>query len=355
MKFKIKDLIKFYKGKKILVTGHTGFKGSWLCMVLNFFGSKVYGYSLKNSNFKNLKIFGIQENIKNFYGDIANLKQFEKIVKKVKPEIIFHLAAQSLVKKSYIESHKTFLSNSIGVLNILEIKKKNNFIKSLVIITSDKCYKNKELKTGYNELSEIGGDDPYSGSKAVAENIFHTYTTSFKKEFSNTCSARAGNVIGGGDWSDDRIIPDVMKAIFKKKNILIRNPSAVRPWQHVLEPISGYIKLALLNYKFPNKFNSSWNFGPKKKISLTVRSVVEKFLKYSVKKSLIKIKKDKIKETKTLHLISIKAKKKIQWESKWSHELAIKETAEWYNAFYLKKNMNNFTLKQISKYFKDSI
>ena len=241
------------------------------------------------------------------------------------------------------------------MLNILEIKKKNNFIKSLVIITSDKCYKNKESNSGYSELSEIGGDDPYSGSKAAAENIFHSYTTSFKKEFSNTCSARAGNVIGGGDWSEDRIIPDVIKSIFKKKSILIRNPSAVRPWQHVLEPISGYIKLALLNYKFQNKYNCSWNFGPKKKISLTVKNVVEKFLKYSVKKSLIKLKKDKIKETKTLHLISIKAKKKIQWESKWSHELAIKETAEWYNAFYLKKNMKNFTLNQISKYFKDSI
>ena len=355
MKFKIKDLIKFYKGKKILITGHTGFKGSWLCMVLKFFGSKVYGYSLKNRKFKNLKIFGIQKNIENFYGDVANINQFEKIVKKIKPAIIFHLAAQSLVKKSYIDSHKTFLSNSIGVLNILEIKKKNNFIKSLVIITSDKCYKNKESNSGYSELSEIGGDDPYSGSKAAAENIFHSYTTSFKKEFSNTCSARAGNVIGGGDWSEDRIIPDVIKSIFKKKSILIRNPSAVRPWQHVLEPISGYIKLALLNYKFQNKYNCSWNFGPKKKISLTVKNVVEKFLKYSVKKSLIKLKKDKIKETKTLHLISIKAKKKIQWESKWSHELAIKETAEWYNAFYLKKNMKNFTLNQISKYFKDSI
>ena len=350
-----KDLKNFFKGKKILITGHTGFKGSWLCMVLKFFGSKVYGYSLRNNNFKNLKIFGIHKNIKNFYGDVSNIKHFEKIVKKIKPEIIFHLAAQSLVKKSYIESYKTFLSNSVGVLNILEIKKKNNFIKSLVIITSDKCYKNKESKNGYSELSEIGGDDPYSGSKAVAENIFYTYTTSFKEKFSNTCSARAGNVIGGGDWSEDRIIPDVVKSIFKKKNILIRNPLAVRPWQHVLEPISGYIKLALLNYKFPNKFNSSWNFGPKKKIIFTVKKVVEKFLKYSVKKSSIKLKTDKIKETKTLHLISTKAKKKIYWESKWSHESAIKETAEWYNAYYMKKNMNNFTLKQISKYFKESI
>ncbi len=355
MKLKLNNLNNFYKNKKVLITGHTGFKGSWLTMVLNFLGSKVYGYSLKDRKLKNLRTFGIKKNIKSYYGDIRNFKNFEKIIKKIKPEIVFHLAAQSLVKKSYTNSYETFLTNTIGVLNILEIKKRNKFIKSLVIITSDKCYKNKELSSGYNELSEIGGDDPYSGSKAAAENIFHSYTTSFKKEFSNTCSARAGNVIGGGDWSDDRIIPDIVRSIFNNKKILLRSPSAIRPWQHVLEPISGYIKLAFLNYKFPNKFKGSWNFGPKKKINFTVQKVVEKFLKYSKKNLEIKIKKNSIKETKTLHLISNKAKKKIKWESKWSHEVAIKETAEWYDAYFKKKDMYEFTLKQILRYFKNSI
>lgn len=355
MKLSVKDLNNFYKNKKILITGHTGFKGSWLSMVLIFLGSKVHGFSLKDKNFVNLKTLGIQKNIKNYYGDVGNIREYEKIVKSVKPEIIFHLAAQSLVRKSYIDSYDTFLSNTVGVLNILEIKKRNNFIKSLVIVTSDKCYKNKESSHGYSELSEIGGDDPYSGSKAAAENIFNSYTVSFKKIFSNTCSVRAGNVIGGGDWSQDRIIPDIVKSIYSKKNILLRSPFAIRPWQHVLEPISGYIKLALLNYKTPNKFNSSWNFGPKRKTNFTVQMLVEKFLKYSKKKSLIKIKKNNIKETKTLHLKSVKVKKKIKWESKWSHEVAIKETAEWYNAYYKNENMYHFTLNQILKYFKNSI
>jgi CDP-glucose 4,6-dehydratase len=352
MKLKNKDLKKFYRNKKVLITGHTGFKGSWLCMVLKFFGANVYGYSLKDKKFKNLENLNIKKKIKTFDGDVSNIVNFERIIKKIKPEIVFHLAAQSLVKQSYKDSYKTFLSNTVGVLNILEIKKKNGFIKSLVIVTSDKCYKNKESNKGYNELSEIGGNDPYSGSKAAAEIIFNSYASSFNNSFSNTCSARAGNVIGGGDWSKNRIIPDVVKSIYKKKDFIIRNPNAIRPWQHVLEPLSGYIKLALLNYKFPNKFNSSWNFGPKKKINYSVKKVVEKFLKYSKKKITIKIRKNKdIKETKTLHLISNKAKSKINWQSKWSHELAIKQTAEWYNAYFLKKDMSKFTLKQIAEYF----
>ena len=355
MKLKIKDLNRFYKNKKILITGHTGFKGSWLTMVLKFLGSRVHGFSLRDENFKNLKCFGIQKTIKNYYGDVGNLKEYEKIIKKIKPEIIFHLAAQSLVRKSYHDPYNTFLSNTVWVLNILEIKKRNNFIKSLVIVTSDKCYKNKESSFGYNESSEIGGDDPYSGSKAAAENIFHSYTVSFKKLFSSVSSVRAGNVIGGGDWSEDRIIPDIVRSILKNKKIFLRSPHAIRPWQHVLEPISGYIKLALFNYKFPNKFNSSWNFGPKTKKNFTVKMLVEKFLKYSKKKTSIKIKKNNFKETNTLHLNSDKAKKKIKWESKWSHENAIKETAEWYNAYFKKKNMYYFTLNQILKYFKNSI
>jgi len=355
MKLRLKDLNKFYKNKKILITGHTGFKGSWLTMVLKLLGSKVYGFSLSGENFKNLKIFGIQNSIKNYYGNASNYKKYEKIIKKIKPEIIFHLAAQSLVRKSYNDPYNTFQSNTIGVLNILEIKRRNNFIKSLVIVTSDKCYKNKESSFGYNEFSEIGGDDPYSGSKAAAENIFYSYSVSFRKLFSNACSVRAGNVIGGGDWSEDRVIPDTVRSILKKKKIFIRSPNAIRPWQHVLEPISGYVKLALLNYKYPNKFNSSWNFGPKIKKNFTVKMLVEKFLKYSKKKTSIKIKKNNLKETKTLHLNSTKVKKKIKWVSKWTHENAIKETAEWYNAYYKKENMHLFTLKQIFKYFKNSI
>ena len=353
MNFQNKDLKNFYKNKKVLVTGHTGFKGSWLCMVLKFFGAKVYGYSLKDKKFKNLKYLNIERNINTFYGDVNNILDLKKVIKKVKPQIIFHLAAQSLVKQSYKDAYNTFLSNTVGVLNILEIKKKNNFIKSLVIVTSDKCYKNKESNKGYNEFSEIGGDDPYSGSKAAAEIIFKSYTSSFKNSFTNTCSVRAGNVIGGGDWSENRIIPDIVKSIYKKRNFILRNPNANRPWQHVLEPISGYIKLALLNYKFPSKFNSSWNFGPKKKVNYNVKKVVEKFLKYSKKKLTIKTKKTKdIKETKTLHLISLKAKKKLNWQSKWSHEFAIKQTAEWYSAFFQKKNMSKFTLNQIREYYK---
>ena len=358
MKLNIINLKKFYKNKKVLITGHTGFKGSWLSMCLNIFGAKVYGISLNEKNFKNLTIFKLKDKIKSYNINVENFKNLETKVKKIKPDIIFHLAAQSLVKKSLREPYDTFISNTKGTLNILEIKKRNSFIKSLVIITSDKCYKNLESKHGYNEASELGGDDPYSASKAAAEILIISYLKSFREKFTNTCSARAGNVIGGGDWSEGRIVPDIVRTIFKKKNkIIIRNPDAIRPWQHVLEPISGYIKLGFLNYKYSKKYNTSWNFGPKKKINFTVKKVVESFAKYSEKKIKIIIKKNKnIKETSTLHLSSLKAKKQIKWESQWSHDYAIKQTANWYKAYYNKRiNMADFTSKQILEYFKNYI
>lgn len=356
MKFDFKFLKKFFKNKKVLITGHTGFKGSWLSLILYEFGAQIYGLSLNDSSHKNLKIFGIEKKIKNFYGDVSNKNLFYKTVKNVKPQIIFHLAAQSLVRESYSNPEKTFYTNTMGVLNLMEICKIQKGIKSLIIVTSDKCYKNKELKSGYEESDELGGDDPYSASKASAELIFNCYKKSYSKFSFGKNSVRAGNVIGGGDWSKDRIIPDVIKFIKNKKIIYIRSPNSVRPWQHVLEPLSGYIKLAILAFMSPKKYCSSWNFGPIKNPKYSVLKVVNLFLLNMKKNNKIIIKKNsKFKETKMLQLKCNKAKKIMFWQPKWNIKKSIKETASWYEAYLKNENMKQFSLKQIQDYFSNKI
>jgi CDP-glucose 4,6-dehydratase len=358
-KIKLVDLKKFFKGKKVVITGHTGFKGSWLSLTLLNFGAKIYGYSLKNTKHpNNFHILGLKNKVKSNYGDIKNKNKFKKFLDKTKPEILFHLAAQSLVKDSYLDPEETFSTNMIGTLNVLEYARLSKTLKSVVIITSDKCYKNKEFKSGYLETNELGGHDPYSASKAAAENIFYAYDKSFFKNLKKigVATARAGNVIGGGDWSNNRIIPDCVRSIINNKKLEIRSPLSTRPWQHVLEPLSGYIKLSIELYNQPKKFSSSWNFGPSLKKSYNVKNVIDIFLKkIKIKKKIIVKKNNLFKETVSLQLNCSKARKALNWRNIWNTPDSIKETSDWYKVYIEKGNILKFTKKQINKYFKNGI
>lgn len=349
-------LRSFYKNKKIFITGHTGFKGTWLVNTLLNFGAKVYGYSLKDKNKKNYESICDYKKVKNIYGDVLNYRKLYFAIKKINPEIIFHLAAQSLVSESYIQPKFTIETNLNGTINILEIIRLAKKLKAAVIITSDKCYQNYELKKGYKETDRLGGDDIYSASKASVEILFKAY---LKSKLINTkkigiATARAGNVIGGGDWSKNRIIPDIVKSVLEKKNLFVRNPDSTRPWQHVLEPISGYLLLAKKLSENPNLFSSSYNFGPNVSQTLSVNNVVQIFLKnLGVKKRIIK-NSGIFKESKLLKLNSSKAKKKLSWKNTWGMKKSINETALWYKVFINNKlSIKNFSKRQISNYFYD--
>jgi len=335
--------IKFWKNKKILIIGHTGFKGGWLTMILNLLGAKIYGISLQpdtNPNFynlTNLKKYLVKDKKIN----IENYKLLNSEIKKIKPEIIFHLAAQSKVRDSYINPLKTITTNTLGTVNILEIFKNNKFIKTLLITTTDKVYKNTNNKRFFKETDELGGDDIYSASKSSIEIITNSYIKSFfskSKERSIIC-LRAGNVIGGGDWSKDRIIPDCIKAIKNKKSILLRNPKSIRPWQHFLEPLIGYIIVAEKIYKKKNNLGLAINFGPNRSNCVEVKRLTKKLVSNLILKNKIIERKsgDNFYEKQYLYLNSNKALKNINWKTILTFEQTIKLTAEWYNIYLQKK------------------
>ena len=330
----IKQLKKFWSKKKVFITGHTGFKGSWLSIILNYLDSSIDGYSLKpkkNSLFNKSKI---SKKLKsNTYSDINDSRKLKKKIKACKPEIIFHLAAQPLVIESYNKPLKTLNTNIIGTANLLDSIRNIKSIKSVVIITTDKVYKIKKDNRLYKELDQLGGFDPYSASKVGAEIVVQSYIKSFFKNSNlenRISTARAGNVIGGGDFSENRLIPDIISAINNKKKLKIRNPNHIRPWQHVLDPIMGYLILAKKQYT--NKVDNndhSWNFGPNKNNFKKVIDIV-RYIKSSQKFEYILAKNNiNFKETKILKLNSLKAKKKLNWSSKWNLTKSIIKTLEW--------------------------
>ena len=350
-------ILKKFKNKKVIITGHTGFKGSWLSLWLHLSGAKVMGLSneilTKPSHFASLK-FG--KKIISKKVDICNLKKTKKIFIDFKPDFVFHLAAQALVKKSYLFPIKTFKSNTFGTLSILECLRalKNNC--SVVLITSDKSYKNLEIKRGYKENDLLGGVDPYSSSKASAELIIQTYLSSFLKTKKNIslAIARAGNVIGGGDWSSDRLIPDCIKSWSKNKKVLLRNPDSTRPWQHVLEALSGYLILAV-NLSENKKLNGqAFNFGPSNLNSYSVLDVVKRMKNYWKNVSWKKNKKNNSPyESNLLKLNSKKAKKKLNWKSILTFKETINLAIAWYKIFYDKKiSIYDLSVSQIRFYEK---
>lgn len=352
----MEKLKSFYKKRKVFVTGHTGFKGSWLVSALLSFGAKVYGYSIIDHNKKHYQKFCDYKKVKNFYGNILDDKKLYSAINKSKPDMIFHLAAQPLVSESYVKPKLTIKTNVNGTLNVIESVRKIKKIKSVVIITSDKCYQNNEVLRGYKETDRLGGDDPYSASKAAAEIIFNAYLKSKLINLNNlgVATARAGNVIGGGDWSKNRIIPDCAKSILKNKKLVIRNPNSTRPWQHVLEPISGYLILGKKLRNNPKLYSSSYNFGPSVSQTLSVKRVVNIFFQeIGIRKKIFKS-KSKFKESKLLKLNSYKSNKRLNWKNTWGMKKSIKETAKWYKQYiFSKKKLREFTSSQIKQYFYD--
>lgn len=270
-------LNKFYKSKKVFITGATGFKGSWLSIWLTQLGAEVYSLSLspKTSN-DNFVTCGLRDVINDTHIDIRDTSRVKELIDQIKPDILFHLAAQPLVLESYADPLETFNVNTIGTVNVLEAARKTKSIRTVIIVTSDKCYENREWIWGYRELDRLGGKDPYSASKACAELITTSYIHSFFSE-EDTCaiaSVRAGNVIGGGDWSEARIVPDFFRALNNNVSLELRNPLSTRPWQHVLEPLSGYIYLAMCLWEEKQKFQGAWNFGPKEMNNTSVQYLV---------------------------------------------------------------------------------
>ena len=350
----MRNLKDFYKNKRVFITGHTGFKGTWLTACLLKFGSKVMGYSKVDGRVKIYNKICYHKKVKNVYADILDYKFLRNKIVNFKPQIVFHLAAQSLVSESYKFPLNTVLTNIIGTTNILNISREIKSLCSLVIITSDKCYQNKELKRGYRESDVLGGEDLYSASKASAEIIFNAYSQSFFKNQKKYgyATVRAGNVIGGGDWSKNRIIPDCVRSIQKNKTLTIRNPKSTRPWQHVLEPISGYLLIAKKIFLNKKKYCGSWNFGPSSNETMKVKNIVELFLKSLNHRIRIIFKKSDFKEANLLKLNSSKGLKKLNWKNNWNMRKSIIKTAEWYSYFLKKNDIREITYLQIKEYFK---
>ena len=351
------QLKKFWKNKKVFITGHTGFKGAWLCIFMNLLGAKVYGYSLppkKKSLFNQANCKKFLE--KNFYANIQNYNFLKNKIVNIKPEIIFHLAAQPLVSKSFENPLETFNTNIIGTTNILNLVRNQKSIKSVVIITTDKVYEIKKNNKSYDEEDALGGKDPYSSSKVCTEIIMNSYNeTFFKSNFlrNKVSTARSGNVIGGGDYSENRLVPDIIKAINTNKNLIIRNPNNIRPWQHVIEPLLGYMKLAELQFK-NKKINikkPAWNFGPNRNSLVKVIEIVN-YIKKKVKLKTRIHRNQSFFETKILKLNSDKAKKYLKWCPVWNLTKSIDSVIEWNTLYKKTKNAKQICENQIIEYLK---
>lgn len=358
----MENLPKFYKGKKVLITGHTGFKGSWLSQILVLWGAKVVGVSLKpNTNPNLFSLLGLKKSIKqNYFVDIRNFKKIKEIFEKENPEIVFHLAAQPIVRDSYDDPLYTFQTNTLGTANVLESIRKSKKVRAGVMITTDKVYHNNGVSSHFIESDKLGGSDPYSGSKASAELIITSYIKSFfppasygKNHRTLIASARAGNVIGGGDWAKDRIIPDLVRAAMEnKKNLIVRNPESVRPWQFVLEPLLGYLVLAKNLYNGKTNISNAYNFGPSSANFLTVKELLSKSFAIAGFGSYV-VKKDDVKhEDVRLTLNSDLAKEHLGWGAVIPVKETITQTINWYKNYYSGGNVVEFTNKQINNFFK---
>lgn len=330
-----------------------------MTLILKSLGAKIKGYALApNTNPSHFNILGLKNDIEHIEGDIKDFNCLNAAIQEFSPEFVFHLAAQPLVKESYENPRDTLDTNIMGSVNLLEAVRKCNSIKSLTYITSDKCYENVEWIWGYRENDNMGGHDPYSASKGAAEIVFSSYLRSYFNDNSDigAASARAGNVIGGGDWSADRIIPDCIKAIEKGNPIALRNPLSTRPWQHVLEPISGYLKLGAKLRINPEKFSGSWNFGPSTSEFMNVGQVASSLVKL-MGKGIIEVTNNNSNqhEANLLQLNCDKASQILGWAPRWSVQKTIEETAKWYNSFLNGDDIQQVSNEQIMNYFKGEI
>ena len=350
---------EFWKGKKVFITGNTGFKGSWLSLWLHNMGADVTGFALEPETKPSLfKILNLKEKTNCVFGDIRNKDLLNLSLKKSKCEVAFHLAAQSLVRKSYINPYETFSTNIMGTVNFFEALKRSDTVEVAVNITSDKCYENNDLLTSFSEKFPMGGTDPYSSSKGCSELITSSYMKSFfsknVKNYANIkiASARAGNVIGGGDWSEDRLIPDIINDFLKEKKPIIRSPKATRPWQHVLDPLNGYLILAEELYNSKNEsLCGGWNFGTNLKESKDVEWIAD-YLKliWPKKVNWVIDHKSNPYEAKYLSLDCSKSKKFLGWEPNYELKECLKGIMDWHLALENQRDMSQFTLNQIKHY-----
>lgn len=348
----------FWNGKKVLITGHTGFKGSWLSLWLHRKGAQVIGYALAPPTTPSLfEVAHIDDYVESINGDVRDLAHLKTMFERHRPEIVFHLAAQALVRFSYENPIETYSTNVMGTVNLLEAIRKSDTVRAAVVITSDKCYENREWMWGYRETDAMGGHDPYSSSKGCAELIISAYRRSYFLEKqklglrTSIASTRAGNVVGGGDWAPDRLIPDIVKAFMENKPAIIRNPKATRPWQHVLEPLRGYLMLAEKLWRFGVQFSGSWNFGPNEDDNKSVAWIADR-LKNLWNDAAAWERDAAIQphEANYLKLDCSKSKTLLKWHPVLSLETTLAWIAEWYRAFQGNEDLNRLTRQHIARY-----
>lgn len=345
----------FWKGKRVLLTGHTGFKGSWLSIWLHELGAEVCGYALEpNTNPSLFQLSNIDQLIKSVIGDIRNLDHLKETMLNFQPEIVIHMAAQPLVRASYENPVDTYAINVMGTVNVLECVRNCQSVRAVLNVTTDKVYENKEWVWGYRESDQLGGYDPYSNSKACSELVTSSYISSFfnpvkyKAHGVAIATARAGNVIGGGDWANERLIPDIIKAIENNKEIIIRNPNANRPWQHVLEPLSGYLMLSEKLFTEGVKWNGSWNFGPDQS-NISVGEIAEKILTMYSANNKININISDSHESLMLNLDCSKSKQLLKWKPLFDLNKSLLLTVEWYTKSTQNKLFYENTLEQVKE------
>lgn len=354
---------KFWTGKKVLITGHTGFKGSWLSLLLNFLGAKVYGYALKPPTSPSLyELCSINSFVNSTIGDIRDLQSLKRKISECNPDIIIHMAAQPLVRLSYSDPVLTYETNVMGTVNLFEAIRisRPGSLRAVLNVTTDKCYENKEWLWPYRENETLGGYDPYSNSKACSELITSAYRNSFFNtgDYSNhqigIATARAGNVIGGGDWAKDRLIPDIFRAILNSTPVIIRNPGAIRPWQHVLDPIYGYLLLARELYSNGVEVSGAWNFGPYEKDAKSVEWIVKRLCnKWPDGASFEIIENENFHEATYLKLDSSKARNHLQWKPVWDIEASLDKVLEFMRSYRNHENLLDLCNAQIRRYLND--
>ncbi len=348
----------FWAGKTVLLTGHTGFKGSWLSLWLQSMGANVIGYALPPPTHPSLYVAAnVASGMTSIEGDIRDFSAFSNVLAKYQPEIVIHMAAQSLVRASYAKPVETYSTNVMGTVHLLEAARQADSVRAIIIVTSDKCYENREWVWGYRENEAMGGYDPYSNSKGCAELATSAYRNSYfnPKRFAEhgvaLASVRAGNVIGGGDWAEDRLIPDIMRAIVQDKPVQIRNPDAVRPWQHVLEPLSGYLMLAKRLWEDGATYSDAWNFGPNDEDTKPVSWIVDHLTKaWGEGARWVLDGREHPHEAHYLKLDCSKAKSCLGWQPRWHLEEALNAIIDWHHAYQAGKDMREITQRQIAMY-----
>jgi CDP-glucose 4,6-dehydratase len=342
----------FWKDKKVLITGHTGFKGSWLSLYLKGMGANVFGYSLAPKTVSMFSITQLNREIDGYFGNIQDFSRLETFLKKVQPDVLFHLAAQSLVSESYLDPLETIKTNVLGSSNLLMAASNVTSVKVVINVTSDKCYDNKGRGRSYSESDRLGGKDPYSASKACVEILNQSiYESYYRKKNIGLATVRSGNVIGGGDWGENRLIPDVLKAIDNSKKLIIRYPNATRPWQHVMEALSGYVALAQRMFNDPTNFSEPFNFGPKYGNSVSVKNLIQNiYTRFNLESGYRIQSGELLDEAKFLSLDSSKAHKRLNWTPKWSIDQTCDSITEWHKAYRREEDMKAFTQKQIFQF-----